>query len=142
MLASGRGLQCMLAMCLNHTHICNSFATGCTIYNHCTPHVCLRSLVKLHKSWRMGPDRAADRANETQRISSPAGKDLAYELDTRLFTAISSDQCHVLYPMFPLIRLISYSRRPRLNGLHGFSLPNEDDCNFIPRVGLLYKDIY
>ena len=79
------------------------------------------------------------KVNETQRIlhlQTKSASDIANEMDTHLLTAISYDQYHVLYPMFPSIRLISYSLHPRP---HCFSLPNKDDCDFLPRV--LYKDI-
>jgi len=56
----------------------------------------------------------------------------------RLFTAISSDQYHILYqnyvPYNPSYWLLTPPNIPTV------SLPNKDDCNFIPRV--LYKNIY
>ena len=84
----------------------------------------------------------AFKANETQRISTPAGKDeyIANEIDTHLFAAISSDQYRVLYPMFHLIHLIiHFAHGPP----HGFFLPNKDDCNFISKIPYKvgYKDI-
>src|SRR6218665_3528241 len=68
----------------------NIFVTDCTIYNHFTPPVCLTSLVGLYKSWRTGPDQAADKANEKQRISASAGKECIAKRWT------SSIHCHLL----------------------------------------------
>ena len=69
-----------------------------------------------------------------------SASELALETDSRLLRAISFNQHHVLYPLFPPIRPIRsdrYSLRPRP---HGFSLPNKDDCNFVSRV--LFKNMY
>jgi len=114
----------------------NIFVTDCTIYNHFTPPVCLTSLVGLYKSWRTGPDQAADKANEKQRISASAGKECIAKRWTSVYS-LPSPQINIMFftqCSFPPIRPISYSLRPRP---HGFSLPSKNGCNFIPGANKL-----
>src|SRR6218665_900307 len=57
--------------------------------------------------------------------------------DERLFSAVVSNENHVLHSRLPVKRPKIYDLRPRA---HDYSLPPKDEQNFITR--LLYKNIY
>ena len=64
--------------------------------------------------------------------------EMAEEADERLFNAIRNNKFHVLYQLFPPPRpSCGHELRPRA---HEFSLPEKDNCNFIPRV--LFKNTF
>src|SRR6218665_978976 len=63
--------------------------------------------------------------------------DLAADADRRLFRSLVSSPSHVLRRHLPAIKTTNYNLRPRA---HGFTLPEKDTCNFIPRM--LFERIY
>src|SRR6218665_721441 len=62
---------------------------------------------------------------------------LAADADRRLFRSLVSNPSHVLSRHLPAIKTTNYNLRPRA---HGFTLPEKDTCNFIPRM--LFERIY
>ena len=63
--------------------------------------------------------------------------DLAAEADRRLFRSLVSNPSHMLSRHLPGVKTTNYNLRPRA---HGFTLPEKDNCNFIPRT--LFERIY
>src|SRR6218665_299115 len=59
------------------------------------------------------------------------------EANRRLFWSIVSNSRHVLSRHLPASKTTNYNFRPRA---HGFTLPEKDTCNFIPRM--LFERIY
>src|SRR6218665_2240029 len=57
--------------------------------------------------------------------------DLAAYAYPRLFKSLLSNPSHVLRRHLPAIKTTNYNLRPRA---HGFTLPEKDTCNFIPRM--------
>src|ERR1700759_4537175 len=69
--------------------------------------------------------------------NQPTAATLCQLHDSRLFHSLTENSNHVLRPLLPPPKTLTYSTRTRT---HNFHLPHKDDRNFINRM--LYIDIY